>query len=136
MCEGIEKLITITTMVEIISEYVKILSTGEKRIAEKQKVTLYQEYKLRSCDESKLLYFLRDHFKKLYVSDVYGPWEAHHHHHRGGDHQWVRQDSQHRKEEDCRKQKVTLYQEYKWSSCVKYNFSHFFRDHVQNLASA
>ena len=73
MCEGIEKLITITTMVEIISEYVKILSTGEKRIAEKQKVTLYQEYKLRSCDESKLLYFLRDHFKKLYVSDVYGP---------------------------------------------------------------
>ena len=68
MCEGIEKLFTITTMVEIISEYVIILSTGEKRIAEKQKVTLYQEYK--------------------------------------------------------------------WSSCVKYNFSHFFRDHVQNLASA
>ena len=35
MCEGIEKLITITTELEIISEYVKILSTGEKRIAEK-----------------------------------------------------------------------------------------------------
>ena len=31
MCEGIEKLITITTMVEIISEYVKILNTrGEE----------------------------------------------------------------------------------------------------------
>ena len=37
MCEGIEKLITITTELEIISEYVKILSTGEKRIAENKR---------------------------------------------------------------------------------------------------
>ena len=37
MCEGIEKLFTITTMVEIISEYVIILSTGEKRIAENKR---------------------------------------------------------------------------------------------------
>ena len=37
MCEGPEKHITITTEVEIISEYVKILSTGEMRIAENKR---------------------------------------------------------------------------------------------------
>ena len=37
MCEGPEKHITITTEEEIISEYVKILSTGKKRIAENKR---------------------------------------------------------------------------------------------------
>ena len=37
MYMGLEKLITITTEVEIISEYVKILSTGKKRIAENKR---------------------------------------------------------------------------------------------------
>lgn len=34
MCEGPEKHITITTEVEIITNYVKILSTGQMRIAD------------------------------------------------------------------------------------------------------
>ena len=37
MYEGLEKLITITTEVVIISDYVKILSTGEKRIAKNKR---------------------------------------------------------------------------------------------------
>ena len=52
LCEGPEKHITIATEVEVISVTLR-LSAQERRGLQKTKSTLYQEYKVRSCVESK-----------------------------------------------------------------------------------